>query len=114
MFRQYYDWKRARGRALLPAIAVATLLTAGAAILAMSSWQHTTATAQAPKHIAVSSQAKQARQYSPTSEQWAMLTIEPAATSLPVRFCPLREHLGNPHGAHHARLEARNELAERE
>ncbi len=81
MFRQYSDWKRiAFGRALLPAVAAAILLTAGAVVLAVSSRQQTVATAHPPKHMAVSSQAKQTRQYSPTPEQWAMLTVEPAAT----------------------------------
>ena len=81
MFRQFFDWKRiARGRVSLPAVAVAILLTAGAIGLAVSNRQSTVATEQTPKHMAISSQAKQTRQYSPTSEQWAMLTVEPAAT----------------------------------
>ena len=84
VFRRFFHaeyWTSfALGRALLPTVVVAVLLTAGAVVLALSERRSTVATLPAKQVIEASSQAKRTRSYSPTAEQWAMLTVEPVAT----------------------------------
>ena len=83
VFRRFFHaeyWTSfALGRALLPTVVVAVLLTAGAVVLALSERRSTVATLPAKHVIEASSQAKRTRSYSPTAEQWAMLTVEPVA-----------------------------------
>jgi cobalt-zinc-cadmium efflux system membrane fusion protein len=81
VFHTEYWAQFALGRALLPTVVVAVLLTAGAVVLALSDRRHTVGTAPSSKHaIEASSQEKGVRKYSPTAEQWAMLTVEPVTT----------------------------------
>ena len=79
-FHAEYWTSFALGRALLPTVVVAVLLTAGAVVLALSERRSTVATLPVKHVIEASSQAKRTRSYSPTAEQWAMLTVEPVAT----------------------------------
>ena len=86
MFRRFFQadyWTSfALGRFTLPTVVVAVLLTAGAVVLAVSDRRSSAVVATVPPHkqnIEASSQAKGARMYSPTAEQWAMLTVEPVA-----------------------------------
>jgi cobalt-zinc-cadmium efflux system membrane fusion protein len=69
------------GRALLPTVAVAILLTGGALVLALSERRVATPApaAKAPV-LEASSQKRQARTFSPTAQQWAMLAVEPVST----------------------------------
>jgi membrane fusion protein, heavy metal efflux system len=80
LFQAEYWAGFALGRALLPTLVVAVLLTAGAVVLALSERRSTVATMSPKLSIEASSQSKRTKTYSPTSEQWAMLTVEPATT----------------------------------
>lgn len=77
--------RSALGRAVLPAIGVAALLTAGAVVLGLNGPGEKPA--GEPQHrkedrkqvLEVSSQVKKPRTYTPSAEQWAMLTVEPVS-----------------------------------
>jgi len=73
-------------RAVLPAVFVVALLAAGAAMLGLNGRGEKSAgdpphsKADRKQVLEVSSQVKKPRVYTPTPEQWAMLTVEPVST----------------------------------